>query len=88
MKLKIIIRRCFFTMYYLKSEHVEELKCGRTVKFIADILGINYAYLNTIFNGGKCKRLLALALININSATPLYNTTEIEKLLDYYFTKK
>lgn len=74
-------------MYYLRLEKAKELQDARKFTSIADILGLTPRYLSLIFKGEKCKKILALALINIKEKTPM-NSIEIEERLNYYFYQK
>ena len=74
-------------MYYIRLERAEELKDGRTFAAISDILGNTIRFLSSVFKGGKCKKMLAMSLINIKHKTP-FNSIEMEEMLNYYFIQK
>lgn len=73
-------------MYYIKQEKVEDLKNGRTVISISKILHLNYQNLVVIFNGAKCKKILAMSLISLRFQIPI-NSPEMDKYLEDYFEK-
>lgn len=73
--------------YYLKQDKMEELKDGRTIVNMAKTLGITQRYLSLVLNGEKCKKMLAMSLINLKHKTPFYSI-EMEEQLNYYFDKK
>ena len=74
-------------MYYIKQEKVEELLDGRTISNLAKVLGISYRTLWGIFKkNDKCKKVVAMALINIKHGT-LLNDSYMITQLNYYFKK-
>lgn len=72
--------------YIIKSDKINELKDGRSVIYLSEILEINYANLSLILNGAKCKSILAMCLISIKEQIPI-NSTKMNDYLDYYFEK-
>lgn len=72
--------------YYIKEDKIEELKDGRKANYLSELLGINYANFIVILNGAKCKKTIAIALISIKEQIPI-NSPDMEKYLEYYFTK-
>lgn len=75
-------------MYYLKEEKVSELLDSRTISSLSRILGISYRYLWGIFNKNeKCKKIVAMSLINIKNGTQIKDTSMLQEL-DYYFENK
>ena len=74
-------------MYNVKTDLVEDLKGGRTSRYIAKILGVTENYISTIFNGKfKCTKLIAVGIISIRHSISLDNC-EMEELLEKYFIK-
>lgn len=74
-------------MYNVKTDLVEDLKGGRTSRYIAKILGVTENYISTIFNGKfKCTKLIAVGIISIRYSISLDNC-EMEELLEKYFIK-
>lgn len=74
-------------MYYLKKNKSEELKDGRTFAAIGEMLGMTGRSLNSVFRGTKCKKMLAMSLINIKHKIDI-NTVEMQEMLNYYFEQK
>ena len=71
--------------YYLKKGKKEELLDGRTMAALARILGLTNRCLIGIFNENKkCKKVVAMALINIKHGT-LLNDSYMTTKLNYYF---
>ncbi len=74
-------------IYYIKEDKIEELKDGRTIAYISKILGITPTFLRLVFNGEKCKKMLAMSLINLKDKIP-FNSLEMEEKIKYYFDEK
>ena len=74
-------------MYIIKEDKREELKDGRTYASMANILGVTQRFLSLIFNGSKCKKMLAMTLINIKNKTAI-NSPEMQEQLKYYFDEE
>lgn len=54
---------------------------------MANILGVTQRFLSLIFNGCKCKKMLAMSLINLKEKTA-FNSPEMQEQLEYYFNKE
>lgn len=74
-------------MYNVKTDLVEELKGGRTSRYISKILGVTENYISMIFNGKfKCTKLIATGIISVRYSISLDNC-EMDELLQKYFIK-
>lgn len=72
-------------MYNIKLDLVEDLKGGRTSRYIAKILGVTENYISTIFNGKfKCTKLIAVGIISIRYNISI-NHDNMENLLEKHF---
>lgn len=74
-------------MYSVKEELVEDLKGGRTLKYIAEMLGITQQYVSLLFsNKRSCTKILAKNLIGLRFNLAI-NDIRMEELLEKYFDK-
>lgn len=72
-------------MYCLKEGKKEELLGGKTIRSLAKILGVTDRHLRKILNENKkCKKIYAMALINIKHGI-LLNDSYMTTKLNYYF---
>ena len=74
-------------MYNLKINLIDDLKGGRTSRYIAKILDVTESYISMIFNNKiKCTKIIAMGIISIRYNIALDNE-DMEKLLKKYFMK-
>lgn len=75
-------------MYKIKEEKIKEIKDGRTLTILAEILGIHISYLSMIFCRKRaCSGLIAKGLISIKKNISM-NDDRMEEYLEYYFTRE
>ena len=75
-------------MYKIREEKIKEIKDGRTLTILAEILDINISYLSLIFTRKRaCSGLIAKGLISIKKNTSM-NDDRMEEYLEYYFTRE
>lgn len=74
-------------MYKVKQDKIKELKDGRNLRTIGEIIGITEQYLSMIFNGKPCTQIIAWSLIILKEKILITDNRKAE-LLDYYFEKQ
>lgn len=74
-------------MYKIKKDKIKELKDGRNLRKIGEIIGITEQYLSMIFNGKQCTKIIAWSLI-ILKENVLITDKRQDEFLDYYFEKQ
>jgi hypothetical protein len=74
-------------MYKIKEDKIKELKDGRNLRNISEIIGITEQYLSMIFNGKKCTLIIAWSLVMLKENVLISDRRKAE-LLDYYFEKQ
>lgn len=74
-------------MYKVKKDKIKELKDGRNLRTIGEIIGITEQYLSMIFNGKPCTQIIAWSLIILKEKILITDNRKAE-LLDYYFEKQ
>lgn len=74
-------------MYKVKKDKIKELKDGRNLRTIGEIIGITEQYLSMIFNGKPCTQIIAWSLIILKEKVLITDNRKAE-LLDYYFEKQ
>ncbi len=74
-------------MYKVKQNKIKELKDGRNLRTIGEIIGITEQYLSMIFNGKPCTQIIAWSLIILKEKILITDNRKAE-LLDYYFEKQ
>lgn len=74
-------------MYKVKQDKIKELKDGRNLRTIGEIIGITEQYLSMIFNGKPCTKIIACNLIMLKENILITDKRKAE-LLDYYFEKQ
>lgn len=72
-------------MYRIITEKANELKDGRTNKYISDIIGMNNCHITSILTGNRtCSKIVAMVLINLKTNIPI-GTKKMEDELKKYF---
>lgn len=75
-------------MYLIRKEKALELKDGRKITDLAEIIGVSKPHLSSIFSRKlPCKKSVTLLLISLKEHIPI-NATNINDLIDYYFTRE
>lgn len=72
-------------MYKIKIENAKELKDGRSLRKISEIIGITEQYLSKVFNQkSECSKNIAISLISIKKQIPI-NSDQMNEYMNYYF---
>lgn len=74
-------------MYKIREDKIKELKDGRNLRTIGEIIGITEQYLSMIFNGKTCTQIIAWSLVMLRENILITDRRKAE-LLDYYFEKQ
>lgn len=73
-------------MYKIREDKIKELKDGRNLRAIGEIIGITEQYLSKIFNGQQCTKIIAWNLVILKENISITDRRK-EDLLNYYFEK-
>lgn len=74
-------------MYKIKEDKIKELKDGRNLRAIGEVIGITEQYLSQIFNGKPCTQIIAWNLIILKENILITDKRKAD-FLDYYFVKQ
>lgn len=69
--------------FRIKQENLNELKNGRTNKYIANRIGCTEQHICNVFKSKtNCSKALALSLVSLDT-----NQSDLESKINYYFDK-
>lgn len=72
-------------MYKIKIENAKELKDGRSLRKISEIIGVTEQYLSKVFNQkSECSKTIVISLISIKKKVSV-NDEQMEDYIRYYF---